>query len=396
MTCFGVFANPFPARLGCFLVIGLLFAAGACAKKKTPEAAIQTVQVGTVEEIEPNTPQRYSATILPNMQVDLAFKSPGLIDRIHQVRGADGRIRDIEPGDAVTQGTQLALVRPVDYQQRVEQGEAGVRQAQAQLAEARAAYVNAERDYTRAQNLYSTASLIKPDFDQAQARYESTKAQVQAAQAAIENAQAQVSQAKLSLSDTALPAPFTGFVTARNIVKGSLVGNSTVGFSLIDTHVVKAEFAIPDTSLHGVRLGQRMSITLDALQQPVAGIVTAISPQADAKSRVFSVDLTIANPRNAIRPGMIGSLSLAVDARPARRLAIPLSAVVRAPDSPHDFAVFRIENRGGNNYATAQPIQIGNTYGNAIEVTSGVAKGERIVILGGELLRNGQEIRVLP
>ena len=222
MTCFGVFANPFPARLGCFLVIGLLFAAGACAKKKTPEAAIQTVQVGTVEEIEPNTPQRYSATILPNMQVDLAFKSPGLIDRIHQVRGADGRIRDIEPGDAVTQGTQLALVRPVDYQQRVEQGEAGVRQAQAQLAEARAAYVNAERDYTRAQNLYSTASLIKPDFDQAQARYESTRAQVQAAQAGIENAQAQVSQAKLSLSDTALPAPFTGFITARNIVKGSL------------------------------------------------------------------------------------------------------------------------------------------------------------------------------
>ena len=180
---------------------------------------------------------------------------------------------------------------------------------------------------------------------------------------------AQVSQAKLSLSDTALHAPFTGFVTARNIVKGSLVGNSTVGFSLIDTHVVKAEFAIPDTSLHGVRLGQRMNMTLDALQQPVAGIVTAISPQADAKSRVFSVDLTIANPRNQIRPGMIGSLSLAADAHPARRLAIPLSAVVRAPDSPHEFAVFRIETRGGNNYAAAQPIQIGNTYGNAIEVT---------------------------
>ena len=43
----------------------------------------------------------------------------------------------------------------------------------------------------------------------------------------------------------------------------------------------------------------------------------------------------------------------------------------------------------------SQSIQIGNTYGNAIEVTGGVSKGERIVALGGELLRNEQEIRVL-
>jgi hypothetical protein len=57
--------------------------------------------------------------------------------------------------------------------------------------------------------------------------------------------------------------------------------------------------------------------------------------------------------------------------------------------------VFRIESRDGKSYAVAQPIQIGNTYGNAIEVTSGVLKQERIVALGGELLQNEQEIRVL-
>jgi multidrug efflux system membrane fusion protein len=69
--------------------------------------------------------------------------------------------------------------------------------------------------------------------------------------------------------------------------------------------------------------------------------------------------------------------------------------VVRAPGNPQGFAVFRIENREGKNYASAQPVEVGKTYGNAIEVTSGVSNGERIVALGGELLRNGQEIRVL-
>jgi multidrug efflux pump subunit AcrA (membrane-fusion protein) len=136
-------------------------------------------------------------------------------------------------------------------------------------------------------------------------------------------------------------------------------------------------------------------VALDALPNPIAGIVTAISPQADAKSRVFSVDLTLANPKGRIRPGMIGSLSLAGAAHPVRRLVIPLSAVVRAPGNPNAFGVFRIESRDGKNYAVAKPIQIGATYGNAIEVTSGVSKEERIVALGGELLQNDQEIRVL-
>ena len=381
-----------------FTFLALALTTSACHKnqEKISEAAVQTVQSGTVSVIEPRSSQRYSASIVPSNQVDLAFKSPGLIERIHQMRGADGHLRDIEPGDRVVQGTSLALVRPLDYPQKVEQGEAGVQQAQAQLAGAKAAFANAELNYTRAQNLYRSASLIKPDFDQAQAQYEATRAQVQAAQSAIESARTQVSQAKLSLSDTALCAPFTGFIIARNVSKGSLVGNSTVGFSLIDTHVVKAVFAVPDTSLRSVHLGQRVLTTLDAFDRPVTGTITAIAPQADAKSRVFSVEITIANANNTIRPGMIGSLSLEPPGAATARLVVPLSAIVRAPGNPNGFAVFCIETRSDKNYALAQPVQIGNIYGNAMEVTSGVFPGERVVTLGGELLRNGQEVRILP
>jgi multidrug efflux system membrane fusion protein len=122
--------------------------------------------------------------------------------------------------------------------------------------------------------------------------------------------------------------------------------------------------------------------------------VTAISPQADPKSRVFSVDLSIENANGAIRPGMIGSLSLLGGVTIAEKLVVPISAVIRAPGG--GFGVFRVESRDQKYYASAQAVQIGETYGNAIEVKSGVSEGDRIVILGGELLRNGQEIRVLP
>src|SRR5437879_6026531 len=98
----------------------LVFGATACQKEKTREAAIQTVRAGTVEEIRPDRPERYAAAIVPSEEVSLAFKSPGLIERIYQIRGADGRTRNVQAGDKVSRGTELAVVRRLDYEQQVQ------------------------------------------------------------------------------------------------------------------------------------------------------------------------------------------------------------------------------------------------------------------------------------
>ena len=374
----------------------LIVLTAACKKETIPEAAIQTVRAGVVDQISPDTVERYSATISPIETIDMAFKSAGLIDHIYQIRGADGRTRDIQSGDLVSKGTELAVVRALDYEQRVQQAQTQVAQADAQLAQAQANLRETEIEYTRAKILFESASLVKPQYDQAKGRYESAQASVQGAQAAISNARTMVDQTRLSLSDTTVRAPFTGWITARNVEAGSLVGNSTVGFSMMDTHLVKAVFAVPDVSLKNVRSGQRQTILLDAVAYPLQGVVTSISPQADPKGRVFLVEVTIDNPKEEVRPGMIGTLVLGGVKEAVRRLVVPLGAVVHSPAHPEGFAVYRIRNRDGKTFAEAQDIQIGNTYGNAIEVTAGVAAGDRIVALGGSLLRNGQEVRLLP
>ena len=93
--------------VGTTLVVAALLLAG-CQKQTAIEPSVQTVSAGTVELIQPDTPERYSATIAPIAQVDLAFKSAGLIERIHQMRGADGRLRDVQAGDRVGRDTELA------------------------------------------------------------------------------------------------------------------------------------------------------------------------------------------------------------------------------------------------------------------------------------------------
>src|SRR5215467_8686005 len=281
----------------------VLFLAG-CTKQSVPEPVVQTVTAGVAGQIQPEVPERYSASIEPFAQVDLAFKSGGIIGQIYQVHGADGRMRNVEAGDRVSRDAQLAQVRPLDYQHRLDSAQAQRGQSEAQLAQARANFSEVEIEYTRATNLFQSASLVKPQFDQAKGRYESLRAgvtaaeeAVKAAEAGVANARVAVTDANLSLSDTSLRAPFTGWITARNVDRGSIVGGAVVGFSMIDTHAVKAMFAVPDTSLSKIRTGQRQTVMLDALGHEAPGIVTAISPQADPKNRVFSIEVTLDNPR---------------------------------------------------------------------------------------------------
>ena len=377
------------------LPAAILLLAG-CTKQSVPQPAVQTVTAGVAEQIQPDVSERYSASIEPFAEVDLAFKSAGIIEQIYQVRGADSRMRDVEAGDRVSRDTQLAQVRPLDYQDRLDSAQAQRGQAEAQLAQARANFSEAEIEYARDSNLFQSASLVKPQFDQTKGKYESLQAAVTAAEEALKAAEAAVTDANLSLRDTSLRAPFTGWITARNVDRGSIVGGSVVGFSMIDTHAVKAVFAVSDTSLSKIRRGQRQTVRLDALGYEAPGIVTAISPLADAKSRVFSIEVTLDNPREQIRPGMIGSVTLGTARAATPWLVVPLSAVIRSPGDPHGFAVMLLNEREGKQYAASQVIAIGRTFGNQIEVTRGLGAGQKLIVIGGSLVHDGQEVHVLP
>jgi RND family efflux transporter MFP subunit len=392
-----------------FLAAAALLLA-SCSKQRQVEPVIQVVRAGVVEQIQPSPEERYSVSIEPFEKVDLAFKSGGIVEGILQVRGADGRMRNVQAGDKVASNAELAQVRPLDYQHALEQAEAQrahaeaeLAQARAQLALARANFNTAEIEYKRASNLFQAASEIKPQYDQAKGRYDADAASVaaaedgvKAAESALANARAAVNQAKLSLRDTTLNAPFAGWISARNVDRGSLVNGSTIGFTIEDTHLVKAAFAVPDFRLSGIHRGQKQSVVLEPLQRTATGVITSISPHADPQSRVFTIEVTLDNAREDIRPGMIGSLILGQtrDSRP--RLVVPLSAVVRAPADPNGFAVFGLTERGGKSCASAQTIEIGETYGDSIEVTRGLSAGQKIIFLGGAQLHDGQQVSVIP
>jgi RND family efflux transporter MFP subunit len=379
------------------LAAGAIVSTGGCQRKEaTLEKPVQNVRAGLVETIHTDAPVLYTATFSPLNDINLAFKTPGLIESILQVRGADGKMRDVQPGDKVAKDAELAVVRRLDYQQKLDSAREQLRQAQAQLGEAQAALDHAELDYTRSNNLYQKSSLIKPEYDRAKAQLDSSRAQVAAANAAIANATVGVSEADLSLGDTSLKAPFSGWVTARNVDRGSMVSSAVVGFSLLDSHIVKGNFAISDTDLRNVRRDQRITVRVDALQRAVTGLVNTISPQADSKTHVFTIEVYVDNPNEDIRPGMLGSVALSSAPASTAHVVAPLSAVVRDPANANGFGIYRLDGQEARTHARFRIVTLGDTFGNSIEIKSGAVPGDRIVVLGAELLRDGEEVWASP
>jgi RND family efflux transporter MFP subunit len=298
------------------------------------------------------------------------------------VKNPSGGMRNLDQGDYVQKGTVLAVVRQQDYLDKLQQ-------AKAQLARSQAEYDKAKLTFDRTSALYASQSATKPDYDSAQAQLASTTA-------SVSGAQAQVSEANVALAYCELRAPFSGWVVKRNIDLGTLVGPATNGFTLADTQSVKAVFGVPDTSMNRVRLGQHLAISTDALPQQFAGRVSAISPSADPKSRVFSVEVTIANPKGQLKSGMIASLTLNGEQLPESVLAVPLAAVIRDPARADNFAVMVTEGTGDPQTARLRAIELGNTYGNMIAAKGGLAFGEQVITTGVSLIKSGDKVRVIP
>jgi multidrug efflux system membrane fusion protein len=110
---------------------------------------------------------------------------------------------------------------------------------------------------------------------------------------------------------------------------------------------------------------------------------------------VYAVEVTIPNPRNQLKSGMIASLALNGDILPGSVLAVPLSAVIRDPQNPQGFAVLTVEGQADPATVRSRSVDLGDAYGNMIQVQGGVKGGERVVTAGSTLVRSGDKVRVI-
>lgn len=365
------------------ILAAALFMVG-CHSNKPLEQPAQGVQVQTIQAASSvSDGPRFSAVVTPYAQVPLAFRIPGYVTSLKQVR-ADGGIRDIAEGDSVSKGAVLAHIRATEYEDKV-------RQAGSEVEAAQAGAVKAQLDFDRASRLYEAQSLTKPEFEAARAQHDGTQAQLRAAQA-------QTAEAEVSLRDTTIIAPFSGDIVKKSVELGSFVGPGTPAFALASTDVVKIVVGVPDTVVRSVKVGQPVDVAIDAFpSRTFHARISRISSAADTTTRDFDVEVAIPNGDHLLKVGMIASLQLALSQEASEKhasgLLVPLSAIVQA--NAGKYGVFLISKSGAGDIASLRSVEIGAVIGTDVIVVSGLSAGERIITTGANLLKDGQQVEVV-
>jgi RND family efflux transporter MFP subunit len=403
-------------------------------KTNGQQKSIKPVKVKTVETHAGTTSVRYSASIRPSSQVEVSFKVGGYVETI---KGLEGR--HIQAGDIVQKGAVLAQLRQSDYAAKVNEAKSQAGEAQstldtnsaqlkeaitavetsrAQLKDSEASMTRAKLDFERAEALLATQSITKPDYDAARERFDVSKAKFEAAKAQLAVAEAKVNTARfqigaaesrlktteavvytasIPLGDAQLRAPLSAVVIERKIEVGQLVSTGTPAFVLADVSSVKAAFGVPDLALQNFKLGDTLTMTTDAVPgTEFTGHISRIAPAADQSSRVFDVEVTIPNTEGLLKPGMIASMSVNETGPSAEVAVVPLTAVTRSKANANGYAVLVVEDAGGKQIARFRNVELGESYGNAVVVKSGVKPGETVVTTGVTQLADGEEVRVMP
>jgi RND family efflux transporter MFP subunit len=365
-------------------MLSLMFVMAGCVGSKPIQQPPQGVHAEAIQTQAGVSADglRFSAVVAPDSEVPLSFRIPGYVISLKQVRGENGRMRDLDEGDRVSRGAVLVRIRSSEYEDKV-------RQASSQAGAAEAVALKAKLDFDRATHLYDSQSLTKPDFDSARAQYDSSQEQ-------LKSARALTSEAQIALRDTSLIAPFDADIVKKAVEMGAFVGPGIPAFSLAKTDVVKIVVGVPDTVVRSVKLGQQVAVGIDAFPtRTFHARITRMSSAADPVTRNFEVEIAIPNHDHLLKVGMIGSLLVANADGGSRApaLRVPLSAVVEAKDGK--YGVFVVSESSAGEVARLHSVDIGPVSGTEISVVNGVQAGDRIITSGANLLKDGQPIEVL-
>jgi len=338
-------------------VMGQIMMKKAAQNMPVPPQTVTTTKAG-YDEWQPA--QAAVGSLRAVRGADLAFDVSGVIERI-----------EIGSGDEVEAGQLLVELRAED-------DVAAVRQAEAAAALAKVTFERMKKQL---------AVKAIP-----QASYDSAQADLRAKQAAVQQAQALLAKKKLR-------APFAGRAGIVTLSPGAFVSAGTPIVTVQQLDPIYVDFFVPQRNLGEVRVGQRVTLALDAYPgRTFEGFVSAMDPRVDDATRNTRVEASLDNKDGTLMPGMFANVSIDVGQQ-ARQLTLPQTAITFNPYGETVFVVKPGEGKdaeGKPALPTAQQVFVttGPTRGDQVAVLSGIEEGMEVVTSGQLKLKNGTPLLI--
>jgi len=333
-----------------------------CSEAVAPTPVAQAVYVTPVRLEHAASERRYTATLAPRVESEIAFRTGGKV-----------LSRLVDVGQRVRAGQPLARLDPADLELAVEAAAEQLRAAEVESNQAAS-------DAARFKRLLADGSVGAADQERLQARADGAAARV------IQSRR-QLDLARNRSSYTTLVAPFDGVLTSRRFEAGQVVGEGQAVLTLARESDLEIVADIPE------RLAQELTSQVASARigsgVPVAVRLRELSPGASAATRTFRARYAITQPRpETWRIGMTAELLLAPAGSAESAAELPATALVSAQGQP---AVWIVADPAAGRLAL-QPVRVVTQGSDRVRV-SGVADGALVVSAGAHKLDAAMRVR---
>lgn len=247
-------------------------------------------------------------------------------------------------------------------------------------AELEATVTSAEAELRNARQLLNRAEALSRSRNIAQAEVDTLRADADVRTAALAAQQAR-------LADRVITAPFAGTLGMRQVSLGALVSPGTEIVTLDDLTRVKVDFNLPEVLLPQLTPGLTLEVRSDAYpDRSFTATVTSVSTRIDPATRSVTTVAEIDNRDRLLRPGMFMTVRVQLSVNPSA-LLVPEQALV--PQSTRQFVYLVADGR-----AVRREVTLGTRLRGEVQILSGLAAGDAVVVEGTQRLRDGVPVEI--
>lgn len=394
-------------------VAGIAVLSVSCSKTDNAQAGplnapnIPTIAVAKATTEDLSHDLVLTAEFRPFQEIDVMAKVAGYVKAIY-----------VDVGDRVQLNQPLAILEVPEMADDRARGQAGVERAQAevarakdQLQQAQSAHDIAHLSYTR---LFEVSKqkpglVAQQEIDDvhgkdlvAEAQVSGARSNLAAAQQQVQVNTAELQKVNTMFEYTKVTAPFAGVVTKRFADTGSMIQAGTASSTQVNPLVRLSENSrlrltvpVPESAVPTVHVGQQVDVQVPTLKRSFAGRVARFSDKLNLATRTMETEVDVPNANLVLIPGMYAEVHLTLDRR-NRVITIPVTAV----DVGNEDAGPRKTGMAGtvaiitaDNKVEIRKVELGLETSTRVEVKSGIAEGEMVVIGSRSGLQPGEEVR---
>jgi len=348
----------------------LFISCGKDKKEVTPSEPAIAVKVNGIAADNNGKFITTSGKIEAENSANVSTRMMGYVTKVH-----------VKVGQKVSAGQLLVSINNSDLQAKKAQVDASILQATA-------GYTNAKKDYERFTALFAQQSASQKELDDITSRYEMAKATLEGAKQMRNEVLAQFSYSNIA-------APFSGEVTNTFIKEGDMANPGMPLVSVEGASHLQATTLVSESDITAIKNGMDVKVLIKSTNQELTGKVIEVSGSAKNTGGQYLVKVNLNNPDSKVLSGMFVNVQFPVANKqqttgtPSDRVLIPASALV------HQGQLTGIYTIGTGNMAILRWLRTGKTFGNQVEILSGLSANEHYIVSSDGKLYNGAKVQLV-